>query len=308
VHTLNKQTKAYLYTIATVLLWSTVASAFKITLRELDYIQLLFFASLASLFSLFVVLLLQGKVTQLFRIDWKGFLYSALLGLLSPTLYYLVLFRAYDLLPAQEAQPLNWTRPITLAILSVPLLGQKLPLRSLFAILISFCGVLIIATRGNLTSLEFTHLTGDLLAIGSSVLWATFWIFNVRDKRDPVVKLFCCFLFGCLYNSVVVALFSDFSIPSLNGMIGAAYVGLFEMGISFVLWLKALSLSRNSVSVGILAYITPFLSLVLIHFVLGEAIMFTSILGLTLIVAGIIIHIRSERVKNVEASGGVVRG
>ena len=295
MHTLNKQTKAYLYTIATVLLWSTVASAFKITLRELDYIQLLFFASMASLISLFIVLLLQGKVNQLFKTDWKGLQYSAVLGLLSPTLYYLVLFKAYDLLPAQEAQPLNWTWPIALAILSVPLLGQKLSFRSLFAIFISFCGVLIIATRGNLAGMVFTDITGSLLAIGSSVLWATFWIFNIRDKRDPVVKLFFCFLFGCLYNSIVVALFSDFSIPSVNGIIGAAYVGLFEMGISFVLWLKALSLSRNSASVGILAYITPFLSLVLIHFIVGETIMLTSVLGLLLIISGIMMHIRSER-------------
>ncbi len=277
-----------------MLLWSTVASAFKIALRELDYVQLLFFASMVSLVSLFVVLLVQGKIALLRQSTSRQLFYSALLGLINPTLYYLVLFRAYDLLLAQEAQPLNWTWPIMLSVLSVPLLRQKLTLRTAVAIVISFSGVIVIATRGNLSGLRFTNLTGDLLAIGSSVLWALFWIFNLRDRRDPTVKLFLCFLFGNIYNIIVLMLLSGFTLPTLKGLAGGAYVGLFEMGITFVIWLKALSLSKDSASVGIMAYITPFLSLIFIHFILGETILITSVLGLGLIVAGILWQMKQK--------------
>ncbi|HHE46268.1 MAG TPA: DMT family transporter [Bacteroidetes bacterium] len=290
------QTKAYLYTGAAVLLWSTVASAFKIALRELDYIQLLFFASMVSLVSLFMALLVQGKIALLRQSTKRQLLHSMLLGLINPTLYYLVLFRAYDLLPAQEAQPLNWTWPIMLSILSAPLLKQKLTIRTIIAIVISFSGVILIATRGNVIALRFTSLTGDLLAIGSSVLWALFWIFNLRDRRDPTVRLFLCFLFGNIYNLVVMALLSGFTLPTLTGFAGGAYVGLFEMGITFVIWLKALSLSKDSASVGIMAYITPFLSLIFIHFILGETILVTSVLGLGLIVAGILLQMKPKAV------------
>ena len=41
--------KAYLYGIATVLLWSTVASAFKLSLRYLDYARLLLYALVRSI-------------------------------------------------------------------------------------------------------------------------------------------------------------------------------------------------------------------------------------------------------------------
>ena len=183
-----------------------------------------------------------------------------------------------------------------LSILSAPLLKQKLTIRTIIAIVISFSGVILIATRGNVIALRFTSLTGDLLAIGSSVLWALFWIFNLRDRRDPTVRLFLCFLFGNIYNLVVMALLSGFTLPTLTGFAGGAYVGLFEMGITFVIWLKALSLSKDSASVGIMAYITPFLSLIFIHFILGETILVTSVLGLGLIVAGITLQMKPKAV------------
>jgi len=294
---LTNQTKAYIYTIITVLLWSTVASAFKIALQELDFVQLLFYASCFSLLSLLAVLVVQRKIHLLIDLTKRDLVYSSLLGLINPTIYYLILFKAYDMLPAQEAQPLNWTWPIMLTILSVPLLKQKLTSKKVIAISIAFLGVIVISSKGNLTECKLTNITGDLLAIGSSVFWALFWIFNIKDRRDPVVKLFYCFMFGCIYNFIIITLLTDFSIPSFKGITSAAYVGLFEMGISFILWLKALSLSRDSASVGIIAYITPFLSLVLIHFVVGETILISSIIGLILIVTGILFQMLNYSAK-----------
>ena len=64
-------------------------------------------------------------------------------ALLNPVLYYLVLFEAYDRLPAQIAQPLNYTWAITLALLAVPLLGQRLSGRDMLAVLLGYGGVVI---------------------------------------------------------------------------------------------------------------------------------------------------------------------
>ena len=46
---MHNQRKAYLYGLVTVLLWSTVASAFKLSLRHLDVAQLLLYASGVSI-------------------------------------------------------------------------------------------------------------------------------------------------------------------------------------------------------------------------------------------------------------------
>ena len=115
---MEDQQKAYAYALGTVLMWATVASAFKITLRYLDFGQLLLYASATAVLVLAAVVLLQGKWGLVRRCSGRDLARSALLGLLNPFAYYLVLFKAYDLLPAQEAQPLNYTWPIMLVLLS----------------------------------------------------------------------------------------------------------------------------------------------------------------------------------------------
>ena len=123
---MEKEKQAYIYAFITVLLWSTAASAFKISLRYIDFLHLLLYASIISTVVLFIILLVQKKLRLLTNFSKKDYVYSAALGFLNPFLYYVVLFKAYTLLRAQEAQPLNFIWPITLAILSIPLLKQKM--------------------------------------------------------------------------------------------------------------------------------------------------------------------------------------
>ena len=121
------QRKAILLGLLTVLLWSTVASAFKLSLRYITPVQLLFYASPMSILVLSVILLFrEGRINHLWQYSRHQYLQSLGLGLMNPCLYYLVLFGAYDRLPAQEAQPLNYTWALTLTYLSVPLLGHRL--------------------------------------------------------------------------------------------------------------------------------------------------------------------------------------
>ena len=190
---MERQKQAYTYAIIAVLLWSTVASAFKVSLRYVDFLQLLFYSCIVSILIFFIILLTQNKLRLLKSYSGKDYLHSAILGFLNPFVYYVVLFKAYSLLRAQEAQPLNYTWQIMLVLLSIPLLKQKIRLLSILAIFISFFGVFVISTRGDVLSFRFTSLGGALLALGSAVIWALFWIYNLRDQRDEVAKLFLNF-------------------------------------------------------------------------------------------------------------------
>lgn len=291
---MQQQTRAYAFALAAVLCWSTVATAFKLTLGATGVAELLLVSTVTSFVVLLVIASLQGKL-RLLR-DWPmtEWRHSALLGILNPFLYYLVLFRAYDLLPAQEAQPLNYTWPIVLVLLSALFLRQRLRVYTAGALLLSFAGVLVISTRGDLTGLRFTDAEGVLLAVGSSLLWASYWILNMRRTTDQVLKLGANFLFGSLYVAVFYLLLPEKEGIGVAAFIGAAYVGVFEMGLTFVFWLRALTLSSNTARVSNLVYLSPFLSLVAIHFVLGETIHFSTIIGLVLIVGGIVIQRTGE--------------
>ena len=282
--------KAYLYAMTAVLLWATVATAFKVSLRNLEPLQLLLYASVVSTLALFVILLFQGKIGLLRQYSGKEYLFSAILGLLNPFFYYVILFEAYSLLPAQQAQPINMTWPIVLVLLSIPILKQRIRLLSILAIVVSFFGVYVLATKGDIFGFRFESPLGVALALGSTIFWSLFWILNVRDRRDEVAKLFLSFLFGTAFALPVLLAFSSFDVADKRGLLGAAYVGIFEMGVTFVVWLMALKTSRTTAQVSNLIYVSPFLSLIPIHFVAGEKIFFSSVVGLAFIVGGVLLQ------------------
>jgi drug/metabolite transporter (DMT)-like permease len=287
---MNSNQNAYVFAGLAVFFWSTVATAFKIALLEFDFIQLIFYASGVTVILLFFVLLFQKKLNLILKQSPQQWRYSLLIAAFNPLLYYLVLFKAYSLLPAQVAQPLNMIWPITLALLSVPLLKQKISLISVGALLISFVGVFFISSQGGIEGFTNTNPMGVILAVGSSVLWSLFWIFNVRDRRDEVVKLFLNFAIGFILLAPVVYFFSDFEIHLNKSFYAIIFTGIFEVGVTYVLWLKAMNLTTSNAKIGNLVFFAPFLSLVFIHFILKETIYITTFIGLIFIVAGVFVQ------------------
>jgi drug/metabolite transporter (DMT)-like permease len=282
--------KALLFAIATVLLWSTVGSAFKLTLGYLNYAQTLLYASLTSCVVLFILLVANNRIKNLRHPGYGSIARSALMGFINPFAYYLILLKAYSILQAQEAVALNYIWPMILVLLSVPVLKQKITWISVAALLISFTGTLVIATGGRLGTLDFSNPLGVGLALSSAFFWAVYWLLNLRDKREETEKLFLNFMFGFAYTLLFVLATDDFVLPGLKGGIGAAYIGLFEMGVAFVLWLKALKYAENTARVSNLVYLSPFLSLILVSFLVGEKIMLSTIAGLSLIIGGILLQ------------------
>ncbi len=283
--------QARLYALAAVLLWSTVATAFKLALRQLDPAQLLFWANGASLVVLGLVLAARRQLGLIFRASRAQYLHAAILGFLNPFLYYTVLFTAYDRLPAQVAQPLNYTWALTLSWLSIPLLHHRLRWRDLVAGLVCYGGVVVISTGGNLHGLSYDGL-GIGLALASTLIWALYWIFHTRGDLPPVVGLFLGFLFAVPWVTLAASLDGGL-LPHEGGrawswILGAIYVGTFEMGITFVLWLAAMKRTSNASKVANLIFLSPFLSLVFIGIVLGETIHRSTVVGLFLIVAGLL--------------------
>ena len=287
---MKKQNRAYIYAIITILCWSTMSSAFKITLRYIDYQLMLLIASFCSVLFLFTVILIQQKTFELKKTNLKNILNSAFLGLLNPLLYYLILFKSYDLLKAQIAGSLNYFWPVVLVLLSIPMLKQKIGFKSILALLISFFGIVIISTNGEIISVKSSDVLGITLALGSAIFWALYWICNMRDKREPLLKLFLNFCFGFLYILIIVLINGDVEIPQTKGIFGSIYTGIFEMGLTFLLWLKALSLSVNTAKVSNLVFLSPFIALLIIHLSIGEKILLSTFVGLFFIVAGIIIQ------------------
>jgi drug/metabolite transporter (DMT)-like permease len=286
--TMHNQTKAYLLTTLVVTFWATAATAFKIALRFVTPYTLLFYSVLFSTLALGMILLLRGNLPQLKLFNRQTLAKSALLGFLNPFLYYVVLFKAYAILPGQIAMSLNYGWPLVLTLLSVPILKQRLSASQLMAVVVSFLGAVIIATRGELTDFGDVNGTGIALAAGSTVIWASYWLFNAKDGLDPVAKLFAGFCCGLLFTTFFGIIFAAIHLPPATAWLPLIYISLFEMSITFVLWLSALQLTSSAARIGNLIYITPFFSLLILHLVIGEKIYPATFIGLSLIVGSIL--------------------
>ncbi len=282
--------KAYLFAILAMLFWSTSPTAFKLGLLYLDTWQLLTGATLSSTLVLGIMTFLRGNIRSLLTFTRKDLVFSALMGLLNPVTYYLILFKAYTILPAQVAQPLNMVWPIVLVLLSIPMLRQRIGWLSIGAMLISFSGVVLVSLQGGAGAQDPQNRLGIFLALSSSVVWAFYFLFNTRDHRDPVTRLFLNFAFASGYLLLGGILKGQPLPDSAEGWYASLYVGVFEMGVTFVLWLMAMRLAPSSDRISNLVYVAPFLNLFLASQILDERIYISTLFGIILLVTGIVIQ------------------
>ena len=286
---LKDQQKAYILALLAVLFWSTMSSAFKITLRYITYDQMLLWSSFTGFLSLLAINQISTSRVRKADLTWVNIRASAIMGLFNPFLYYLILFKAYDLLEAQIAGTLNYTWPIALVLLSIPFLKQKIKWPGILAIFISFFGIIIISTNGNLKLFELANPLGIGLAVGSAFFWAVYWILNMKDKREETGKIMLNLFFGFIYILIYLLVNgTKIHFPEKHAVIGVIYIGLFEMSITFVIWLKALNYSINTAKVSNLIYLSPFIALLIIRLAVREKIHTSTIIGLFFIVGGII--------------------
>ncbi len=293
----GKQQKATILALVAVLFWSTVPTAFKLGLRYQDNFQMLTGAALVSTLVLGIIMLATGRARHLRDIERRDLLRAGLLGLLNPAIYYLVLFKAYDLLPGQVAQPLNMIWPIVLVLISAPLLKQKITWKSILAMVISFAGVLVLSFQGGAIFNEGSSLKGVILAILTSVLWSFYWIFNMKTKLEEVTGLFLVFAWGSIFLLLAGIFRKPFLPQGQEAWSAAIYVGIFEMGLTFFLWLRALQLSSTTARISNFVFIAPFLNLFFVRTFLHEEIFISTIFGIILVVCGIIIQ-NTRRYKN----------
>ncbi len=285
--TQQSQNKAYFFAALTVLMWSTVATAFKYTLAYATVLQMLTIASCSALLMLLLIVVLLGKLPLVLPSLKQYWRLSLIAGLLNPCLYYLILFEAYDRLPAQLAQPINMTWAIVLSVMAAVVLKQKIRRHDYLAATICYVGVLLIISQGGMDGFTRVDWSGIGLALLSTLIWASYWVLNMKDNRDPVIAMLLNFLIATplLITLWVIAPGDSVALP---GLLGGIYIGIFEMSLAFLCWSIALKSTDNAATVSNLVFLSPFLSLQMIQLILGETVFFTTYAGLVVIIAGLL--------------------
>lgn len=270
-----------------LLMWSTVATAFKLTLRYSTPYELLFVSVITASLVLTPAGLIRSRKE---KIPLKGIGQALGMGLFMPLIYYTVLFIAYNRLPAQSAQIINFTWPVFMAAAAMLLKREPAHITRIVYLLISLTGAVVVLTRGTFTLKGAEDLPGSLLALGSALLWTAFWMLQSKIRLPGILRMGFYFT-GALFVMVLLAAGGVPLIPSRpQAWLGGIYTGLFEMSLPFLIWQKALEKTRSVAVISNVIYLSPFLSLLYIRTILHEPIHLSSLAGLLLISAGLFLQ------------------
>jgi len=269
-----------------ILLWASIPVATKKILTELNNLQTLFYSTVLSTMVLAVLVLLQKKAEGFRQYDRKQYTVMFCLGLLGNYLYYIFLYGALSRTTASEGFVLAYTWPIMVLVLSFLLLKERITIQKIMGILISFVGIVIITTRGNIAELSLTNLQGDILALVGAFIFALFSVLGKKYNFDKTISVFVYFLSALIAIIPTVAVFSEFVLPSPKVWPWVIYNGILVNGISYIFWFKALETGKTHL-ISNLLYLTPFISLIYISFFLEEKIPASAVLGFAVIVSGV---------------------
>ena len=277
--------KTLLYISICILSWSFIPVASKEVLRGMNNFAMLFFSNLISAIVMLIYLIATSQVKKLAQYTPKDYLTMSFLGFLGSFAYYVLLYKAFSLSLAQEVFIINYTWPILILIFSVPILKEKLDFVKVVSVFISFIGVLVIVTKGNVLHVKFTSVEGDLLAIFGAVCFALFSTLGKKVNYDQIVAVFVYFASATAFSLTTSGFFTiTNTTPSV--LFWLFINGLFINGISYIFWFKALK-STQTALISNLVYLTPAVSLIFISLIIKEKIQTYSLMGLAFILLGI---------------------
>ena len=290
---MQNQTKAFLYASITVLLWSTVSTAFKLALQEMSPLQLITLSMSISSILLTIFIIITGEYKNLIKATKQELLVSLRPGFML-FIYYMALFLAYERLPAQIAQPINYSWALMLAVLSAWILRQKLSLREFCCLLFAYSGIVIISI-GGVKYLGTPNIFGLACVIFSTFLYALYWIYSTKTALSNANQLFISFLVSAFCGIFTLTITQQNLILSTKVLLPALYIALFELTIPFILWGMAMRYTQSIARIASLPFLSPFLALFWVSLILKEQIAPTTYIGLAIILAGTYMQQRMKK-------------
>ena len=282
--------KTYLLAGIAILCWSTVATTCKFLLNELNSIQLLWMNALIAGAFLFIMNLYQGKLKAGYK--FKDYLIMTCIGLPGTFFYYIFYYSATDIMPASQAFIINYMWPVMSVICACFILKEKLTLRKIIAITVSFFGVIVV-TGGSRNGIDIQTVNGAGLCIAGAVSYGIFTSLNQKMNYDKSLTLMISYFFTFCITTVINALNGALFIPGISQIPFFLWNGIFTVAVATTCWITALA-NGNTAKISNRAYITPFLSCVWTRIFLKEEITLNALCGLVIIVLGIFIQLKDK--------------
>nr|WP_319389943.1 DMT family transporter [uncultured Cohaesibacter sp.] len=193
------------------------------------------------------------------------------------------------------------TCPAIMALLSVFILKEKLGLAQIAGILVSFFGVVVVITAGDVRTLFHLKFTGgDIWMVGAAIVWALYSI-TVKMRPvtlDPLVMLMVITGLGALILLPLyiweTLTYQAVTLTPTN-LAAIVYVTFIASLLAYFSWNKGVGLIGPS-KAGVTIHLMPVWVAFLAFFFLGERLEGYHLMGIAFIALGILLNSRRARV------------
>ena len=272
----NKPFPPVVLVVFAVLLWSTGGMFIKLA-TNFDAYQVTFFRSLLAAITVLLITRRNGL-----RIN--GF------GIIASLIYAILLFLfvwATKHTTAANAIFLQYTAPIYILILAPFVIGEKFHLRDLATVVFCIAGMSLFFV-GDLTIGDYQ---GNIAALGSGIFLGLY-IMLLKHPRavgmnSVITVIYGNFLLALLTLPSGIAAFPT---ATIRDYAAVAFLGIFQIGISYILFIKGVTGGTRPLDASIIGFIEPLLNPVWVFFFVGERPSNWAILGGAIIIATVVVH------------------
>lgn len=275
---------AHLSLLSSALLMGTAYVGAKLALQGVGPFTTAFLRFLIACVITWPVLMLTHGLQPIHK-EHIGYLIAH--GLFQTTFYFGLQYVGLQYTTANNTALIVNTRPIFLVLLAVFIYRERFSFLQWMALLLSFCGVLIVLYNPG-TAFMPDHLFGDFLIVLNALSGALGVLFGKRLLKEykPFTVLVYQITIGMI-GLLPLALFESGGQFSLAQVAWGPiiFLAVFSTAIaqSFFNW----GLSRLPVSnSGVYFFIIPIVNIILAHFIFGEPVTWLLILGGILIIVG----------------------
>jgi len=275
----------YIAAGGTVLFWSSAFPAVKFSLEYYSPVALMLFRFLLASALLLTYCAIK-KVPLPEKRDLPLFVACGFVGLF---LYMWAFNTGTDMVTSGISGFIIASAPVFTLILSIFFLKEKAGALIWIGVLVSFAGIIIIAST-QVTDFQINF--GVWLLLSAAVSAAVFIVIQKHLLKKYSVMQITAYpiaigtLFMCIF---LPSLIREFPAAPMAANLVVAYLGLFPAAIAYFLWGYALNKAEKTVYVTSFLYLSPFLTLILAYFWLGEVISPLAFVGGVVVIVGMII-------------------
>lgn len=286
--------KNYTFALITILIWASMATMVKVLLAEIPNLQALAVSGVFAFIFLLLINLKTGKLKELKQYRAKDFGSMAGLGFLGLFLYSALYYYGIGQLGAQEACILNYLWPMMIVLFSCLILKERVTVLKCVAMVCSFLGIVILSL-GKSEAVGGNTTVGMAACIVAAACYGLFSVLNKKKDYDQNITMMVIW-FTVAVCSFAVGPFMEEWVP-IHGVqwLGIVWLGVMTDAVAYLLWALALKGAEDTAKIANLAYLTPFLSVVISALVLKERIKPQALVALILIVGGIMLQSLCER-------------